>query len=193
MATDTAGADQPKITKPHELLDAGEISRALTRIAHQIVETNNGADNLVVVGIQTRGVPLANRLAGLISSIENVDVPSGCLDVTMYRDDLRNQPTRLASRTELFPLGGKTVVLVDDVLNSGRTVVSALEALKDYGRAAKVQLAVLVDRGNRELPIQADQVGKTIPTSASERVSVHLTEVDGYDQVTISRIIVDGE
>ncbi len=174
-------------TNAKELLNAEEISRALTRMAHQIVEANSGAKDLVIIGIQTRGVPLARRLAALVSEIEATEIPCGALDVTMYRDDLRSQPTRMARRTELPPINRKSVVLVDDVLYSGRTVAAALEALKDFGRPNRVHLAVLIDRGNRELPIQADQVGKDIPTSTKERIHVHLVEVDGQDQVTISR------
>ena len=169
------------------VLEAPDIGRALTRIAHEILERAKGADNLVLLGIPTRGVPLAHRLAGRIADVEGTAVPVGSLDVTMYRDDLRLHPARALERTELPPGGveGRTVVLVDDVLYSGRTIRAALDALGDLGRPARVQLAVLVDRGHRELPIRADYVGKNLPTSLSERVHVLLAEQDGEDSVTI--------
>ena len=166
------------------VLDARDIARALTRISHEILERNRGATDLVLLGIPSRGVPLAQRIA----SVEGVPVAVGELDVTMYRDDLRNQPTRRSHRTELPPGGidDKVVVLVDDVLFSGRTIRAALDALADLGRPSAVRLAVLVDRGHRELPIRADHVGKNLPSARSERVSVRLEEVDGSDEVTIS-------
>lgn len=171
-----------------EVLNEEEMARALVRIAHQILEGNRGADRLVVLGIRTRGVPLARRIAALISQIETVDVPVGELDITMYRDDLRAQPTRQVHQTRVpVSVDGAAVVLVDDVLYSGRTVVAALDALRDLGRPHTVQLAVLVDRGHRQVPIQADQVGKVVPTSRDERVRVRLRESDGTDQVTIER------
>ena len=169
------------------VLDAGDIRRALTRIAHEVLERNKGADDLVVLGIPTRGVPLAQRLVLRLEEIERRPVPLGALDVTMYRDDLRTQPTRTPAATTV-PDGGiddKTVVLVDDVLFSGRTIRAALDALSDLGRPRAVRLAVLVDRGHRELPIRADHVGKNLPTSLHERVRVHLAEVDGTDEVRI--------
>ena len=169
------------------MLEAGEISRALTRIAHELLERNKGADDLVLLGVPTRGVPLAERLAGRLASIEGRAVPAGSLDVTMYRDDLRRQPIRSIARTHL-PAGGidgLVVVLVDDVLFSGRTIRAALDALSDLGRPRAVRLAVLVDRGHRELPIRADHVGKNLPTSLRERVRVALIEVDGRDEVRI--------
>jgi pyrimidine operon attenuation protein / uracil phosphoribosyltransferase len=169
------------------VLDAGEIRRALTRIAHELLEHNKGADDLVLVGIPTRGVPLARRLARRLEEIEGRGVPLGELDVTMYRDDLRSQPVRTPAATTL-PDGGvddKVAVLVDDVLFSGRTIRAALDALNDLGRPRAVRLAVLVDRGHRELPIRADHVGKNLPTSLQERVRVRLTEVDGIDEVRI--------
>ena len=169
------------------VLDAEEIRRALTRIAHEILERTHGGDEVILVGIPTRGVPLARRLAARIGEFEGLEVPCGSLDVTMHRDDLRFRPARALGRTDL-PVGGvegKTIVLVDDVLYSGRTVRAALDALTDLGRPRTVQLAVLVDRGHRELPIRADYVGKNLPTSQREMVRVMLAEVDGQDVVLI--------
>jgi pyrimidine operon attenuation protein/uracil phosphoribosyltransferase len=170
------------------VLDAEEIRRALSRIAHEILERTHGGNQIILLGIPTRGVPLAHRLAALIGEFEGLKVPCGSLDVTMHRDDLRLHPARALGRTELPPDGvdGKTVVLVDDVLFSGRTVRAALDALNDLGRPQSVQLAVLVDRGHRELPIRPDYVGKNLPTSPREVVHVQLAEVDGQDGVMIS-------
>jgi pyrimidine operon attenuation protein/uracil phosphoribosyltransferase len=172
---------------PRTVLEPADIGRALTRIAHEVLERNKGADDLVLLGIPTRGVPLATRLGERIRSVEGSAVPVGALDVTMYRDDLRLHPARALEHTEIPPGGvdGKVVVLVDDVLFSGRTVRAALDALTEIGRPRLVQLAVLVDRGHRELPVRADYVGKNLPTSARERVSVHLDELDGVDGVFI--------
>ena len=173
---------------PRIVLDPGDIARALTRIAHEILERNKGANDLVLLGLHTRGVPLAHRIAERIQSVEGAAVAVGELDVTMYRDDLRKQPTRRAHKT-VIPPGGiddKIVVLVDDVLFSGRTIRAALDALADLGRPSAVRLAVLVDRGHRELPIRADHVGKNLPSARSERVSVRLAESDDLDEVTIS-------
>ena len=170
------------------MLDPGDIARALTRIAHEILERNKGATDLVLLGLHTRGVPLAHRIAERIQAVEGAAVAVGELDVTMYRDDLRKQPTRRAHKT-VIPPGGiddKIVVLVDDVLFSGRTIRAALDALADLGRPSAVRLAVLVDRGHRELPIRADHVGKNLPSARSERVSVRLAEFDDLDEVTIS-------
>ena len=171
-------------------LDSEDISRALTRISHEILERNKGHEDLVLLGIPTRGVHLARRLADRIENAEGTRVPVGTLDVTMYRDDLRRQPTRGLHHTEMPPGGvdGKVVVLVDDVLFSGRTVRAALDAMNDLGRPAVVRLAVLVDRGHRELPIRADHVGKNIPSAHDERVMVRLQEVDGYDEVAIAPV-----
>ena len=172
------------------VLDAGDVRRALTRIAHEVLERNKGAEGLVVLGIPTRGVPLARRLAERLEEIEGRPLPLGALDVTMYRDDLRSQPTRTPAATTL-PDGGvddMVVVLVDDVLFSGRTIRAALDALSDLGRPRAVRLAVLVDRGHRELPIRADHVGKNLPTSLDERVRVHLREIDGVDEVRIESV-----
>jgi pyrimidine operon attenuation protein/uracil phosphoribosyltransferase len=180
-------ADSLRTGVVRRVLEAPDIGRALTRIAHEVLERAKGADDLVLLGIPSRGVPLAHRLAARIAAVEGTDVPVGSLDVTMYRDDLRLHPARALERTDLPPEGveGRTVVLVDDVLYSGRTVRAALDALGDLGRPARVQLAVLVDRGHRELPIRADYVGKNLPTSLTERVHVLLEETDGEDSVTI--------
>jgi pyrimidine operon attenuation protein / uracil phosphoribosyltransferase len=177
------------------VLDARDISRALTRIAHEILERNKGAQDLLLLGIPTRGVPLAKRIAARIASVEGVDIPVGSLDVTMYRDDLRMRPARTLLPTDI-PSGGiegKTVVLVDDVLFSGRTIRAALDAMNDLGRPRSVRLAVLVDRGHRELPIRADFVGKNLPTSLVEAVRVRLEEFDGEDAVVISGGVPDEE
>jgi pyrimidine operon attenuation protein / uracil phosphoribosyltransferase len=179
---DTGGPDNGRT-----VLDSGDISRALSRISHEILERNKGAEGLVLLGIPSRGVPLAERIAERIAAVEGQAVPSGSLDVTMYRDDLRLKPARTLLPTQI-PDGGiddKTVVLVDDVLFSGRTIRAALDALNDVGRPRAVQLAVLVDRGHRELPIRADFVGKNLPTSLVQRVRVHLTGVDDEDAVII--------
>jgi pyrimidine operon attenuation protein/uracil phosphoribosyltransferase len=170
------------------VLDAEEIRRALTRIAHEILERTHGGDGVTLLGIPTRGVPLARRLADHIKKFEGLTVPCGSLDVTMYRDDLRLRPARALGRTDLPAEGvdGRTVVLVDDVLFSGRTVRAALDALNDLGRPRAVQLAVLVDRGHRELPIRADYVGKNLPTSLREVVHVLLAEADSRDAVMIA-------
>ena len=170
-----------------------EIRRALTRIAHEILERTNGAGDILLLGIPTRGVPLARRLAERAGEFEGRAVPWGSLDVTMYRDDLRLRPARALGKTELPPTGidGQTVVLVDDVLYSGRTVRAALDALTDLGRPRAVQLAVLVDRGHRELPIRADYVGKNLPTSQREQVRVLLSEIDGEDAVLIGDLARD--
>ena len=162
------------------VLDSRDIARALTRIAHEILERNKGAADLVLLGIPRRGVPLARRVAERIAAVEGDAVPVGSLDVTMYRDDLRLKPARALMPTDIPPGGidGKVVVLVDDVLFSGRTIRAALDALNDLGRPTAVQLAVLVDRGHRELPIRADFVGKNLPTSLVENVRVTLAGVD---------------
>jgi pyrimidine operon attenuation protein / uracil phosphoribosyltransferase len=176
------------------VLDSRDISRALTRIAHEILERNKGAHDLVLLGIPTRGVPLARRIAAKIAAVEGIDIPVGSLDITMYRDDLRMRPARTLLPTEIPHDGidGKVVVLVDDVLFSGRTIRAALDAMNDVGRPGTVRLAVLVDRGHRELPIRADFVGKNLPTSLVESVKVRLAEFDDVDSVTISGDVVDG-
>ncbi|MEU5989450.1 bifunctional pyr operon transcriptional regulator/uracil phosphoribosyltransferase PyrR [Spirillospora sp. NPDC047418] len=173
--------------RPKAVLESPDIRRALTRIAHEILERTKGGRDVLLLGIQTRGVTLAERLAAALREVEGGPVPWGSLDVTMYRDDLRLRPARALGRTELPPGGvdEKVVVLVDDVLFSGRTVRAALDALNDLGRPRAVQLAVLVDRGHRELPIRADYVGKNLPTSMRETVKVLLDENDGRDAVLL--------
>lgn len=169
------------------ILTAEEMRRALTRIAHEILERNRGAEQLAVVGIHTRGIPLAERLIERLRELEGVEVPLGRLDITLYRDDLSEialQP--VIHKTEVpFDLGERRIVLVDDVLYTGRTVRAALDALIDLGRPRGIQLAVLVDRGHRELPIRADYVGKNLPTARSELVKVKLAETDGVDSVEL--------
>jgi pyrimidine operon attenuation protein/uracil phosphoribosyltransferase len=170
------------------VLDQSDIQRALSRIAHEILEREKGAGNLVLMGIPSRGVPLAQRIAERISAIEpGTAVPVGSLDITMFRDDLRLRPARALERTVIPADGidGRTVVLVDDVLFSGRTIRAALDALAEIGRPRAVRLAVLIDRGHRELPIRADHVGKNVPTSLREKVRVRLVETDGTDEVVI--------
>ncbi|WZH36510.1 MAG: bifunctional pyr operon transcriptional regulator/uracil phosphoribosyltransferase PyrR [Microbacterium enclense] len=164
-----------------------DIARALTRISHEILESNKGPEGLVLLGIPTRGVTLANRIGPLVSDFGGTTVPVGSLDVTMYRDDLHRNPTRAPRKTEI-PAGGidgKTVVLIDDVLFSGRSIRAALDALQDIGRPAAVRLATLIDRGHRELPIRPDFVGKNLPSARDERVNVRLSETDGVEEVTI--------
>jgi pyrimidine operon attenuation protein/uracil phosphoribosyltransferase len=170
------------------VLEPADIRRALTRIAHEILERTGGAGDVVLLGIPTRGVPLAHRLADRLAQVEGHLVPAGSLDITMYRDDLRLRPARALGHTEVPSAGidGMIVVLVDDVLYSGRTVRAALDALGDIGRPRSVQLAVLVDRGHRELPIRPDYVGKNLPTSPGELVRVLLAEVDGQDAVILA-------
>lgn len=173
------------------IMDEMAMKRALTRIAHEIIERNKGVDNVAVVGIRRRGGPLAQRLAARIREIEGVDVPVGILDITLYRDDLTtlsSQPQ--VHRTEVdFDISGMNVVLVDDVLYTGRTIRAALDALIDLGRPKSIQLAVLIDRGHRELPIKADFIGKNVPTSRQEVISVQVEEIDTKDEVVIQEII----
>lgn len=173
------------------LMDEDGIRRALTRIAHEIVEKNKGMEDLVLVGIRTRGVPLAERIAGEIERIEGVRPPVGILDITLYRDDLSLLSYQPVVRATQIPIDiqGKTIVLTDDVLFTGRTIRAALDALIDMGRPYIIQLAVLVDRGHRELPIRADYVGKNVPTSARESVSVKLCELDAVDQVMLREVV----
>jgi pyrimidine operon attenuation protein/uracil phosphoribosyltransferase len=171
------------------VMDADRMSRTLTRIAHEILERNRGVEELALVGIRTRGVPLARRLASMMRAIHEHEVPTGALDITLYRDDLMRhaigaQP--VIKRTEIpFSIDDKRILLVDDVLYTGRTIRAALDALIEFGRPKAIQLVVLVDRGHRELPIKADYVGKNLPTSSSQSVQVHLVEVDGRDEVEI--------
>ncbi|MBN9168980.1 MAG: bifunctional pyr operon transcriptional regulator/uracil phosphoribosyltransferase PyrR [Microbacterium sp.] len=169
------------------VLHEADIARALTRISHEILESNRGPQDLILLGIPTRGVTLAERIGALVSEFGGLAVPVGSLDITMYRDDLHRHPTRAPQPTQIPPGGidGKTVVLVDDVLFSGRTIRAALDAVQDIGRPAAVRLAALVDRGHRELPIRPDFVGKNLPSSRDERVNVRLAETDGEESVTI--------
>lgn len=168
------------------VLDAKDIARALTRITHEILERNRDSADLVLLGIPTRGENLAQRIATKMSEVEGREIVSGSLDITLYRDDLQLKPARALEHTFIpEPIDDKIVVLVDDVLFSGRTIRAALDALTELGRPRAVQLAVLVDRGHRELPIRADFVGKNLPTSLSERVQVKIVDVDGFDEVTI--------
>ena len=169
------------------LMTSEEMTRALKRISHQILENNQGADNIVFLGIRRRGVPLAKVLAGNIRTIEGREVPVGDLDITLYRDDLSEIcPDPVISGSDIpFDINGKDVILVDDVLYTGRTARAALDAASKYGRAATIQLAVLIDRGHRELPIRADYVGKNVPTSKSETVAVHVMEIDGEENVEL--------
>jgi pyrimidine operon attenuation protein / uracil phosphoribosyltransferase len=168
------------------LLDGDDIARMIRRLAHEVIEGNEGAEGLVVLGVRTRGVPLARRLAATIAAIEQTEVPVGELDVTLYRDDLaRRGPLPIGATDVPVDVEERTVVLVDDVLYTGRTVRAALDAISALGRPSRIRLVALVDRGHRELPIRADHVGKNIPTSASERVVVHFSEVDGADEVVL--------
>lgn len=176
------------------IMSPEKLSRTWRRIAHEIIERNSGTDNLVLVGILSRGVPLANRLAKQIDEIEGASVPVGILDITPYRDDLHlgQEKTGIGQNSEIsFPIEDKRVILVDDVLYTGRTVRAALDALMYFGRPREVQLAVLVDRGHREIPIRADYVGKNVPTSKTEVISVSLTETDGQDKVVIEERVPD--
>jgi len=170
-----------------QVMNSGDIARALKRIAHEIIEHNKGISDVVLLGIPTRGAYLSQRIAEIISDLENKTVPSGTLDITMYRDDLRMRPAKALLPT-IIPDGGiegRDLVLVDDVFFSGRTIRAALDAVGELGRPRTVQLAVLIDRGHRELPIRADYVGKNIPTSRTESVKVHLSEIDGSDEVLL--------
>ncbi|UOQ50635.1 bifunctional pyr operon transcriptional regulator/uracil phosphoribosyltransferase PyrR [Gracilibacillus caseinilyticus] len=177
------------MNKKANVLDAAAMSRALTRIAHEILERNKGVDGLMLVGIKTRGVPIARRLQERIKDIEGVEVPIGELDITLYRDDLSpvadHQEPQLNETNLHEQVSGKKVILVDDVLYTGRTVRAAMDAIMDQGRPSQVQLAVLVDRGHRELPIRADFIGKNIPTSQGEIITVKLAEIDQSDSVSI--------
>jgi pyrimidine operon attenuation protein/uracil phosphoribosyltransferase len=171
------------------VLDADQVARSLARIAHEILERNRSIDEVALVGIRTRGVPLAKRIAKSIQDVSGHEVPTGALDITLYRDDLMRTPLGpqpVVRKTEIqFSIDDKRILLVDDVLYTGRTIRAALDALIDFGRPRAIQLIVLVDRGHRELPIKADYVGKNLPTSAAQSVQVHLAEIDGRDEVEI--------
>ena len=173
------------------VMDADRIGRTLTRIAHEIVERNKGVDDLALVGVRTRGVHIARRLAHSLREITGQDIPTGALDITLYRDDLMRQavgPQPLVRRTEIpFSIDNRKILLVDDVLYTGRTTRAALDALIDFGRPKAIQLIVLVDRGHRELPIKADYVGKNLPTASDESVQVRLQESDGQDEVVLQQ------
>jgi pyrimidine operon attenuation protein/uracil phosphoribosyltransferase len=172
-------------------MDSERIGRTLTRIAHEIVERNRGVGDLALVGVRTRGVPIAKRLAAILRDITGHEVATGALDITLYRDDLMKTavgPQPIVRRTEIpFSIDGRHIVLVDDVLYTGRTIRAALDALIDFGRPSTIQLVVLVDRGHRELPIKADYVGKNVPTSRRETIHVRLAEIDGEDEVTLDQ------
>ena len=176
--------------KKNVIMDADAMRRAIVRISHEIFERNKGVEDVVLVGIRTRGVPIAERLATAIKNIENVELPVGMLDITLYRDDLSTLAYNpIVHGTEIdLDLNGKTIVLVDDVLYTGRTIRAALDAVIDMGRPKAIQLAVMIDRGHRELPIRADFAGKNVPTSHKESVEVHLEELDGADEVVIGDI-----
>lgn len=175
-------------TDATKVMDESEIRRALKRIAHEIVERNKGAENLVIIGVQSRGVPMAKRLAKLIGEIEGVDISVGSLNVALYRDDFATRSARTLSASEIpFDVADKNVILVDEVLYTGRTTRAALDAIMDLGRPAVIQLAVLIDRGHRELPIRADYVGKNLPTSLRENVEVLWVETKGEDAVMIAK------
>jgi len=173
------------------LMDGERMSRTLTRIAHEIVERNRGVDDIALVGVRTRGVPIAKRLAAILREVTGHEVATGSLDITLYRDDLMKAavgPQPIVRRTEIpFSIDGRHIVLVDDVLYTGRTIRAALDALIDFGRPSTIQLVVMVDRGHRELPIKADYVGKNVPTSRRESVQVRLAEIDGVDEVLLDQ------
>ncbi len=173
------------------IMDKDDIARAIRRIAHEIIERNKGAKDLVVVGIRSRGAPLAKRIANVMGEIEGTEIPVGVLDITLYRDDLQLVATQpIVGRTDLpVPIADRIVILVDDVLYTGRTVRAAMDELMDFGRPRAIQLAVLIDRGHRELPIRADYVGKNVPTSAKEIISVRVIEVDGEDSVKVEEMV----
>jgi len=175
--------------KTYPILDAADIERIITRITHEILEVHKGADNLSLVGIQTRGVFLARRIQSLIKTIEGIEIPTGIIDITLYRDDwTRISHHPVVQATDIFfSIDGKQLVLVDDVLFTGRTIRAAMDAIMDYGRPDRIELAVLVDRGHRELPIQANYVGKQISTRRLETVNVLLSEHDGTDKVVIEK------
>ena len=180
-----------KIIERSKVLDSKQLYKTIRRISHEIIERNKSLSDIAIVGIRTRGVYLADRIVDNISEIESVNIPSGALDITLYRDDftlIAEQP--LVKETELnFNINGKLIIIVDDVLFTGRTIRCAMDALIDFGRPRAIQLAVLIDRGHRELPIRADYVGKNIPTSLDESIEVRLKEIDGKDEVVVLEVI----
>jgi pyrimidine operon attenuation protein/uracil phosphoribosyltransferase len=186
----TTGEDVEHVREKAEIVDGEGVRRAITRLAHEIIEKNGGAKDVVLAGIRRRGVPLAQRIAAMIKEFEGLDVPVGALDITLYRDDLQTVgPQPVVGQTEIpVPIDGKVVVLVDDVLFTGRTVRAALDELIDFGRPRSIQLAVMVDRGHREIPIRADFVGKNVPTSRREVIKVKVQEIDGHDAVAIGEL-----
>ena len=192
MPRELPGGDvAEQVREKTELIDGEGLRRAITRIAHEIIERNGGAGSIVLVGIRRRGFPIAKRIAAKIHELEGLDVPVGALDITLYRDDLQmiaHQP--VVSGTEIpFDIDDKVVVLVDDVLYTGRTVRAALDELIDFGRPRAIQLAIIVDRGHREIPIRADFVGKNVPTSKREVIMVAVAEVDGHDGVSLGEVL----
>jgi pyrimidine operon attenuation protein/uracil phosphoribosyltransferase len=186
----TTGEDVEHVREKAEIVDGEGVRRAITRLAHEIIEKNGGAKDVVLAGIRRRGVPLAQRIAAMIKEFEGLDVPVGALDITLYRDDLQTVgPQPVVGQTEIpVPIDGKVVVLVDDVLFTGRTVRAALDELIDFGRPRSIQLAVMVDRGHREIPIRADFVGTNVPTSRREVIKVKVQEIDGHDAVAIGEL-----
>ncbi|MFW5998252.1 MAG: bifunctional pyr operon transcriptional regulator/uracil phosphoribosyltransferase PyrR [bacterium] len=178
------GSDK-KLQFKKEIMDKDEMERSISRVAHEIIEKNKGTDNLAIIGIRTRGVPLGKRLTEKINEIENINVPCGILDITLYRDDLSQVAKKpLVKKTEInFDITDKKIILTDDVLYTGRTARAAMDALIDFGRPRSIQLAIMIDRGHRELPIRADYVGKNIPTARNEVIEVKFEEVDGKDKV----------
>lgn len=189
--SETTGSPKPKLREKGRLMSASEIERTLVRLAHEIVEKNDGSDNVGLVGIKRRGVPLAQRIAGLIEKIEKHPVDTGVLDISFYRDDLStNGPRPVVTPGAIgFDVNGRDIILMDDVLYTGRTIRAALDALFDHGRPRSVQLLVLIDRGHRELPIEATYTGRTIPTSRREIIEVKLNEVDGQEQVLLMELV----
>jgi pyrimidine operon attenuation protein/uracil phosphoribosyltransferase len=189
-ATPTETSSKPRLREKGRLLSASEIERTLVRLAHEIVERNNGASNLGLIGIKRRGVPLAQRIAKLIETIEKAPVQTGVLDISFYRDDLTTRDTRpVVEKGEIgFDVNGRDIILMDDVLYTGRTIRAALDALFDHGRPRSVQLLVLVDRGHRELPIEARFIGRTVPTSRREIIEVKLREIDNDEQVVLAEL-----
>ena len=190
--SDTGSEPAPDLSRGQaptgrQILTSDEMRRALVRISHEILERNGGADDLVLMGLHTRGVPIAHRIAEFVKSFEDKEVPVGSLDIGLYRDDLAGGARPLMRPTDIPAIQGLRVVLVDDVLYTGRSIRAAMDALTDFGRPSQIQLAVLVDRGHRELPLRADYVGKNVPTSNDEEVDVRLIEIDDVDEVLLSR------